>query len=1231
MPPASFKKNESAMRRSNKLTTSVIALLMITISTAFSQSPQLTVDGKSNNGVQLQQLKIDIAIYGNISRITWQMTFYNTTGRALEGELTFPLKDGVNVSRYALDINGRMREAVPVDRGKGTAVFESIERRRVDPGLLEKVAGNSFRTRIYPINPNSTRTVIIGYEEEIPTSPNGSLRFNLPLNIKDTVKQFSLNASVIQNTASPAVDDTSGVNINFDKRQNTWGAALEKKDYVPNHPLSFSIPKPADASEVMIQQQGNKYYYFINSMLDAQRIAKPIPHRIGLLWDASLSGTNRDIKREFALLDVYFKKAGNTEISLVTFSNTILKNKVYNITKGNWDEVKAELEHTVYDGATNLGSLKLTNYAADEFLLITDGHQTFGEKSIQLNDKPVYCINSSVTADYSSLKLIALKGHGELIDLTKDDNDKALTALTTQSLHFLGIKGGDKIEENYPSLPVAVGHTFSMAGVTRNAYQTFTLQYGYGSKVSYDKQVTLDMQKDAADGIDVAKLWAQKKITELDINYDANRQDIESLGKRYGIVTRNTSLIVLETLSDYMQYGIEPPADLRAEYDNIMKQRAAVTVIPPERDNISAAKSWMEDLAGWWGPQKKTVRTVASKESVRPASVPARPRLQAAAPVRSSPRITASAPTPAPPSDQAVVTRLQQNDNGRQTITGTVRSSDDGSLMPGVTVNLKGTNFGTLTDINGMFHLQISAINGSTLSLSYIGYQRKEISVKAESMGNITLQPVSNNLSEVVVTGYQTQRKKDVTGAVARVDVSEAKVIPATNADAVIEEPVSNSSTERSPVATELNTVREPNINDKLAGQVAGVQVRSQSAAALGASSDIRLRGTSGFGNGQGAVYVIDGVIRPNADDINPADITSTTVLQGQAANALLGSQGANGAIVIVTKRTRPASNATADSVTMITNQPANSNNGINITYQAPDVNYLKTIAKTDKASQYQKYIDLRQAFRGDPVYYFSVADYFIKTGQAAIGTRVLSNLAELNLDNYELYKMLGYKLRQLGDVEGEVYAFKKITELRPLEPQSWRDYGLALEDAGEHQKALDVLYTAMIKSYTPDADHLYLGIQEVFLPEINRIIAVNKGKLNLSAIPKNIIKPMPVDVRIVMDWNKNNTDIDLWVTDPNNEKCYYSHNRTAIGGRISHDMTRGFGPEQFLLKKATKGTYKIEIDYYGDTQVTIAGPTTVMAELYTHYGTPQEKKELIVLQMKKEDKGGVYIGDLDF
>ena len=686
-------------------TLTFLILMMALISNphlSFAQAPQLTVDGKANNGVQLQQLKIDVAVYGNISRTTWQMTFYNSTSRILEGTLLFPLKDGVSVSRYALDINGKIREAVPVDRGKGTVVFESVERRRIDPGLLEKVEGNAFRTRIYPINPHNTRTVIIGYEEDIPAGENGGLRFTLPLNLKDTVAKFSLTASVIQSEAEPVASKSNSDNLQFDVHRNTYTAAIEKNNYLPDHPLSFSIPKKQDASEVMIQEQGNKYYYFINTVLQPRTINQPLPGRIGLLWDASLSGANRDLKKEYSLLDAYFKKINNAALTLVIFSNAILQTKSYTISNGDWQLLKHDLEHVVYDGATNFGNLNLSEYPADEFLLMSDGNQTFGEQTLKPGGKPVYCINSAALADYSNLKLIALKSGGDVIDLTKEDSIKAVAHLTTQPLRFLGIKAGSQVEENYPSLPVTVGGSFSMAGITRNPNQTVTLLYGYGNKVSYEKQVTLDLQQNAVDSVDVAKLWAQKKISELDINYNANRQDIESLGKRFGIVTRNTSLLVLETVNDYIRYDIEPPLELQAEYDAIMKQRGSNAQTP--RENLSTAENMMQELSDWQNANHQPVKKI-----VKP--------------------VTTAALAP-------VTTAVNQLIGSSTRLSGKVIGGDDKQPIVGASVRVQGTDTGTVTDINGNFSL--SAGTNNVLVVSYIGYQTKNVRLRRRFSGVIT-------------------------------------------------------------------------------------------------------------------------------------------------------------------------------------------------------------------------------------------------------------------------------------------------------------------------------------------------------------------------------------------------------------------------------------------------------------------------------------------------------------
>src|SRR6266478_92999 len=107
----------------NRIFTCLILTLVTLIASA--QMPSLKTDGKGASDVFLQKLDVEVSINGAIATTTWTMTFKNTSSRILEGELNFPLPQGVSVSLYALDINGRMREAVPVEKEKATQVFEN--------------------------------------------------------------------------------------------------------------------------------------------------------------------------------------------------------------------------------------------------------------------------------------------------------------------------------------------------------------------------------------------------------------------------------------------------------------------------------------------------------------------------------------------------------------------------------------------------------------------------------------------------------------------------------------------------------------------------------------------------------------------------------------------------------------------------------------------------------------------------------------------------------------------------------------------------------------------------------------------------------------------------------------------------------------------------------------------------------------------------------------------------
>jgi len=220
----------------------------------------------------------------------------------------------------------------------------------------------------------------------------------------------------------------------------------------------------------------------------------------------------------------------------------------------------------------------------------------------------------------------------------------------------------------------------------------------------------------------------------------------------------------------------------------------------------------------------------------------------------------------------ALVQAFAQN----RTITGTVTGKDDNLPIPGASVTVPGTQVGTQTNDYGKFTIKVPA-TAKSLAFTFVGYKRATVEIGTTDNMTIALETNASQLKEVVVTGGYGIKQT------ARSNSNSAQVV----------------------TATELNTVREPNINNALAGKIAGVQVRSQSAAALGRNTEVRLRGASGFGAGVGALYVVDGTILPNVDDLNLDDVESVTVLQGAAAAALLGSQGANGAIVITTAKAK--------------------------------------------------------------------------------------------------------------------------------------------------------------------------------------------------------------------------------------------------------------------------------------------------------------------------------------
>ncbi|WP_452225017.1 SusC/RagA family TonB-linked outer membrane protein [Lacinutrix chionoecetis] len=206
------------------------------------------------------------------------------------------------------------------------------------------------------------------------------------------------------------------------------------------------------------------------------------------------------------------------------------------------------------------------------------------------------------------------------------------------------------------------------------------------------------------------------------------------------------------------------------------------------------------------------------------------------------------------------------------TVNGTISSSADGMPLIGASVIEKGTTNGTSTDFDGNFELNLNN-PASTLVISYLGYKTKE--VNATPNMTITLDEDANTLDEVVVVGYGTQRKSDLVNAVATTNLEQATLTPTSD------------------------------VNEMLRGRIAGLQVDVGGGTLRpGGTSDIIFRGQGSIEGNISAIYVVDGIIRDGGiADIDSDDIESIEFLKDASAQAIYGSRGANGVVLITTKR----------------------------------------------------------------------------------------------------------------------------------------------------------------------------------------------------------------------------------------------------------------------------------------------------------------------------------------
>jgi len=988
-----------------------------------------------------------------------------------------------------------MQEAVPVNKSKGKQVFEAVEHRRVDPGLLEKVDGNNFRTRIYPILPDKERVVLIGYEQELSNFDKNNLAYQLVSKYPYKLDKFEININVFGANDVPSVirdgkeKDMELVPISGKTVYTTF---FKKTLYQPSEKLLITIPVQNEIPSVVVQPVNGQNYFYATTTADNTKIKKQRPDTIGLIWDNSLSCKNRDLEKELAVLEGYFKEMKNANVTLYLLNYTFEKEKEYNVVNGDWSALKSVLKNIQYDGGTRFSNLNLPVH--DEYLFFTDGLSSLSDTEILKNKKPIYTISSLVSSDYAFLNYCSMKTGGSFINLNQLNAEKALDKLMYQNLKFLGIKENYSVVEVYPSEGTSVSGSFSVSGISLKQQNEVVLLFGYTDKPILEKKILLNT--DAKPNLDgnIEKIWAQKKLADLEIQPNKNAGEIETLGKRYGIITPNTSLIVLEDINDYILYDIMPPQELREQYDVLMKQRGE-TAKTAKKSNWGQIADYHDQLEVWW---KTDVKYVVPKQITKPKPVS-----------RTTARRTSTATT------------------NPSTITGNIRGvvTEAGLPLPGVAVVVKGTTRGTQTDMDGRYG--ISAQQGEVLVFSYIGMNDSQLTIgNPTNIYNVAMTASAKALEEVVVTAVGIKKEE-----------GQSEVRGDNDAEIIIDHPTGEGDK-----AVEVVKEERPGVAMSLAGRVSGVQI---------------------------------------------------------SANAMELAGNRNVADTLRTRNNGYVSNP------------------VKTTTWNPDRIYLKALEAAPKEKRYALYLELRNEQLSNPSFYFDVANYFYDSGDKQKGLLILSNIADLSLENHELYKSLTYQLRQWESYEDALFVAGKVAKWREHEPQSHRDLALALEDNKQYQAAFDEMLKALDTNYYAEMRGQYDGIEDIILMDINRMLSEHKG-IDSGKLDKKYLNKMPVAIRIILNWNQMDTDIDLHIIEPTGEECYYGNRDTEAGARFSKDFTQGYGPEQYLLRNSVKGKYSIKTNFYGENALTVNGPATVLVEIYITDAKGKTERKLQTIQLGK-------------
>lgn len=554
--------------------------------------------------IVLDEISIAIRMQGFLAHTRIDLTFANPNARVLEGEFVFPLGPGQTVSGYALEVDGAMREGVVVPKQTARVAFEDITRQQVDPGLAELTAGNVFRTRLYPIPARGKKRVSLQFEQLLDDAGT-HWRYVLPLYFRTPVRKFSVQAEAPLDAPAPElVSDSPDAGLRFEQAASVWRSGFTRENVTPQRELAFRVPKQADQSHVMeaqdrLEPARRAVLALIDSARPDELPAPPDPSRIALFFDASGSANERDLARERAVLAAWIARLGTVQVDLIVFRDRAEAVRRIMLKSGDARPLLDVLEALALDGASNYGAIDFAAVAkADLALVIGDGRDTWGRGRIDFSQAPkrLHVLHAAQRHDPVRLSEIARHGGTEVIDLSRMDTEQAVAAFSAPRWQWLSTRVEGDCSELAPAAPQPLSAHLHLAahctgkGVLTLSFGTPDGRHRVERRIEFGQQAPVEGA--LADA--VWRAFAARRIEQMQAAASPDVEAITRLAMQHGVVTAQTSLLVLDRIEDYVRYGIEPKEEaLRQQYLDYSKNHPKPGPEAGKQERLQAlAKRW---------------------------------------------------------------------------------------------------------------------------------------------------------------------------------------------------------------------------------------------------------------------------------------------------------------------------------------------------------------------------------------------------------------------------------------------------------------------------------------------------------------------------------------------------------------------------------------------------------------------------------------------------------------